>query len=68
MLRQNTVIFLPNLSQGSVCADSWSLRNFAALPGKQTFSPRPTSRLSLETPGWEMLHYEGNAMSPVEVE
>ena len=25
-------------------------------------------RLRLETPGWEVLHYEGNAMSPTEVE
>ena len=25
-------------------------------------------RLSLETPGWEVLDYEGNVMSPAEVE
>ena len=25
-------------------------------------------RLGLETPGWEVLHYEGNAMSPADVE
>ena len=33
---------LPNLWQGRVWADSWSPRNIAALPGRQTFSPQPT--------------------------
>ena len=42
MLRQNPVIFLQNLTQGRVCADSWSPRDFAALPGQQTLSARPT--------------------------
>ena len=30
------------------------------------FFPRDQS-LTLETPGWEVLDYEGNAMSPAEV-
>ena len=34
---------MPYLSQRCVCADSWSSRNLAALPGQQTLSPRPTS-------------------------
>ena len=57
---------LQNLSQGRFCADSWSLRDFAALPGSKHF-PRD-QRLRLETPGWEVLDYEGNVMSPAEVE
>ena len=34
---------LQDLSQGRVCVDSWSPRDFAALPGQQTLSARPTS-------------------------
>ena len=34
-------LFLQNLSQGRVCADSWSPRDFAALPRQQTLSARP---------------------------
>ena len=33
---------LQNLSQGRLCADSWSSRDFAALPGQQTLSARST--------------------------
>ena len=58
--------FLQNLWQGRVCADSWSPRDFAALPGQQTLSH--DQRLRLETPSWEVLDYDGNAMSPAEVE
>ena len=32
--------FLQNLSEGLVGADSWSPRDFAALPGQQTLSAR----------------------------
>ena len=37
--------FLQNLSEGRVSADSWSSRDFAALPGQQTLSARPTSEV-----------------------
>ena len=33
---------LQKLSQGRVSANSWSPRDFAALPGQQTLSARPT--------------------------
>ena len=33
---------LKKLSQGRVCADSWSPRDFAAFSGQQTLSARPT--------------------------
>ena len=57
---------MQNLSDEPLCADAWSPRNFAKLPGQQTFSL--DQRLRLETPGWEVLDYEQNAMSPAEVE
>ena len=35
-------LFLQNLSQGRVCADSLLPRDFAALPGQQKYSARST--------------------------
>ena len=40
------------------------LRHFQ---GSKHYFPRD-QRLRLETPGWEVLHHEGNVMSPAEVE
>ena len=34
--------FYCRMSQGRVCADSWSPRDFTALPRQQTLSARPT--------------------------
>ena len=57
---------LQNLSQGRVCADSWSPRDFHHFQCSKHF-PRD-HRLRLETPGCEVLDYEENILSPAEVE
>ena len=68
MLRQNPVIFIAEfvmLTHVSVLTHGHHeiLQHFQ---GSELF-PRD-QRLRLETPGWEVRDYEGNAMSPAEVE
>ena len=59
---------LQNLSQGRVLADSWSPRDFAALPGQQTLSARPTSEVGdarLGTAGlWGERHESTRSRAP----
>ena len=59
---------LPYLSQGCVSADSWSPRDFAALPGQQTFFARPTSEVGdarLGSAGvWRKCHESSRSRAP----
>ena len=68
MLQQNPIIFF---SCRNCCKDVSVLTHgyheiLPHFPGSKHF-PRD-QRLRLETPGWEVLDYEGNAMSPAEVD
>ena len=57
---------LQNLSQGRFCTNSWPTRDSAALSGQQALSARSTVAFG---DAWlEVLDYEGNVMSPAEVE
>ena len=61
-------IYCRTLSQGPVGADSWSPRNFAALPGQQTLSARPTSEFGdtrLGSAGlWGECHESSRSRTP----
>ena len=66
MVRQNRAIFCRICRKDVIVLTHGHRETLRRFQGSKQF-PRD-QRLRLKTPGWEVLDYEGNAMSPAEME